>query len=77
MTGKPQTGYQLVEGLGTSITTVDRVVVQLEKAGAIITREIGSDGRQVVFRLVDVTGPKGACPYLHQGDRVRVVAARL
>ena len=77
MTGKPQTRYQLVEGLGTSVTTVNRVVAQLEKAGAIITREIGSDGKQAVFRVVDVTGPKAARPYLHLGDRVRVVAARL
>ena len=49
MTGKPQTRYELVEGLGTSVTTVNRVVAQLEKAGAIITREIGSDGRQALF----------------------------
>jgi DNA-binding Lrp family transcriptional regulator len=75
MTGKPQTRSQLVEGLGTSVTTVNRVVAQLEKAGAIITREI--DGKQAVFRVVDVTGPKGARPYLHLGDQVRVVAARL
>ncbi len=77
MTGKPQTRSQLVEGLGTSVTTVNRVVAQLEKAGAIVTREIGSDGKQAVFRVVDVTGPKAARPYLHLGDRVRVVAARL
>jgi hypothetical protein len=77
MTGKPQTRSQLVEGLGTSVTTVNRVVGQLEKAGAIVTREIGSDGRQAVFRVVDVTGPKAARPYLHLGDQVRVVAARL
>ncbi len=77
MAGKPQTRYELVEGLGTSVTTVNRVVGQLEKAGAIITREIGSDGKQAVFRLVDVTGPKAARPYLHLGERVRVVAARL
>ena len=60
MTGKPQSRSQLVAGLGTSVTTVNRVVAQLEKAGAIITREIGSDGKQAVFRLVDVTGPKAA-----------------
>jgi predicted ArsR family transcriptional regulator len=77
MTGKPQTRAQLVEGLGTSVTTVNRVVGQLEKAGAIITREIRSDGRQAVFRVVDVTGPKAARPYLHLGDQVRVVAARV
>jgi DNA-binding Lrp family transcriptional regulator len=77
MTGKPQTRNELVEGLGTSVTTVNRVVAQLEKAGAIITREIGSDGRQAVFRLVDVTTPGSKRPYLHIGDRVRVVAARL
>ena len=77
MTGRPQTRYELVEGLGTSVTTVNRVVAQLENAGAIVTREIGSDGRQAVFRVVDVTRPKGARPYLHIGDRVRVVAARL
>ena len=77
MTGKPQTRYELVEGLGTSVTTVNRVVAQLEKAGAIVTREIGSDGRQAVFRVVDVTGPKAARPYLHLGDQVRVVAARV
>ena len=59
------------------MTTVNRVVAQLEGAGAIITREIGSDGRQAVFRVVDVTGPKAARPYLHLGDQVRVVAARL
>ena len=58
MTGKPQTRYELVDGLGTSVTTVNRVVPQLEKAGAIVTREIGSDGRQAVFRVVDVTGQK-------------------
>ncbi len=75
MTGKPQTRSQLVAGLGTSVTTVNRVVAQLERAGAIITREIGSDGRQAVFRVVDVTGPKAARPYLHLGDQVRVVAA--
>ena len=75
MTGKPQTRYELVDGLGTSVTTVNRVVPQLEKAGAIVTREIGSDGRQAVFRVVDVTGPKAARPYLHLGDQVRVVAA--
>ncbi len=56
---------------------MNRVVAQLEKAGAIVTREIGSDGRQAVFRVVDVTGPKAARPYLHLGDQVRVVAARL
>ena len=50
MTGKPRTRAQLVEGLGTSVTTVNRVVAQLEKAGAIITREVGADGRQAVFR---------------------------
>ena len=77
MTGKPQTRYELVEGLGTSVTTVNRVVARLEKAGAIITREIASDGRQAVFRLVEVTSPKGGRPYLHIGDRVRVVAARV
>jgi DNA-binding Lrp family transcriptional regulator len=77
MTGKPQTRYELVEGLGTSVTTVNRVIAQLEKAGAIITREIGSDGRQAVFRLVEVTAPKGGRPYLHIGDRVRVVAAHV
>ena len=77
MTGRPQTRSQLVAGLGTSVTTVNRVVAQLEKAGAIITREIGSDGRQAVFRVVDVTGPKAALPYLNLGDQVRVVAARL
>ena len=77
MTGKPQTRYELVEGLGTSVTTVNRVVGQLEKAGAIITREIDSDGKQAVFRLVDVTGPKAARPYPHLGDQVRVFAARL
>ena len=77
MTGKPQTRSQLVEGLGTSVTTVNRVVAQLEKAGAIVTREIGSDGKQAVFRVVDVTTPKVARLYLHLGDRVRVVAARL
>ena len=60
MTGKPQTRSQLVAGLGTSVTTVNRVVAQLEKAGAIMTREIGADGRQAVFRVVDVTGPKAA-----------------
>ena len=77
MTGKPQTRYELVEGqgLGTSVTTVNRVVAHLEKAGAIITGEIASDGRQAVFRLVEVTSPKGGRPYLHMGDRVRVVAA--
>ena len=37
MTGKPQSRAQLVAGLGTSVTTVNRVVAQLEKAGAIIT----------------------------------------
>jgi hypothetical protein len=77
MTGKPQTRYELVEGLGTSVTTVNRVVAQLEGAGAIITREIGSDGRQAIFRLVDVTTAKAKRPYLHIGDRARVVAARL
>jgi hypothetical protein len=77
MTGEPQTRYELVEGLATSVTTVNRVVAQLEEAGAIITREIGSDGRQAVFRLVDVTTAKVVRPYLHIGDRVRVVAARL
>ncbi len=77
MTGRPQTRNELVEGLGTSVTTVNRVVAQLEKAGAIVTREIGSDGKQAVFRLVDMTGPKPARPYLHLGDEVRVVAARL
>ncbi len=77
MTGKPQTRYELVEGLATSVTTVNRVVAQLEEAGAIITREIGSDGRQAVFRLVDVTAARAKRPYLHIGDRVRVVAARL
>ena len=77
MTGKPQTRSQLVEGLGTSVTTVNRVVAQLEKAGAIITREVGTDGKRAVFRVVDVTGPKAARPYLHLGDQVRVVAARV
>jgi hypothetical protein len=77
MTGKPQSRNELVAGLGTSVTTVNRVVAQLEGAGAIITREIGSDGRQAVFRLVDVTTAKSKRPYLHIGDRVRVVAARL
>jgi predicted ArsR family transcriptional regulator len=77
MTGKPQTRYELVDGLGTSVTTVNRVIAQLEKAGAIITREIGSDGRQAVFRLVEVTNPKVGRPYLHIGDQVRVVAARI
>jgi predicted ArsR family transcriptional regulator len=77
MTGKPQTRYELVEGLGTSVTTVNRVVAQLEKAGAIITREIGPNGRQAVFRLVEVTATKVERPYLHIGDRVRVVAARI
>jgi DNA-binding MarR family transcriptional regulator len=37
MTGTPETRSQLVEGLGTSVTTVNRVVAQLEKAGAIVT----------------------------------------
>jgi DNA-binding Lrp family transcriptional regulator len=77
MTGKPQTRYELVEGLGTSVTTVNRVVSQLEKAGVIITREIGPNGRQAVFRMVEVTAPKVERPYLHIGDRVRVVAARI
>ena len=75
LTGEPQARSQLVAGLGTSVTTVNRVVAQLEKAGAIVTREIGADGRQAVFRVVDVTGPKAARPYLHLGDQVRVVAA--
>ena len=60
MTGKPQTRSQLVDGLGTSVTMVNRVVAQLEKAGAIVTREIGADGKQAVFRVVDVVGPSGA-----------------
>jgi predicted ArsR family transcriptional regulator len=77
MTGKPQTRYQLVEGLGTSVTTVNRVVAQLEKAGVIVTREIGSNGRQAVFRMVEVAAPKVERPYLHIGDQVRVVAARI
>jgi len=77
MTGKPQTKYELVEGLGTSVTTVYRVVARLEEAGAIITRDIGTDGRQTVFRVVDVSASRVARPYLHIGDRARVVAARL
>jgi predicted ArsR family transcriptional regulator len=77
MTGKPQTKYELVAGLDTSVTTVYRVVGRLEAAGAIITRDIGPDGRQTVFRLVEVSARKVARPYLHLGDRVRVIAARL
>jgi DNA-binding Lrp family transcriptional regulator len=77
MTGKPMSRNELVEGLNTSVTTVNRVVAMLQKAGAIITREIGSDGKQAVFRLVEVTTPKTERPYLQLGDRVRVVAARL
>jgi DNA-binding Lrp family transcriptional regulator len=77
MTGKPLTKNELVEGLGTSVTTVYRVVARLEEAGAIITRHIGPDGRQTVFRLVEVSARKVERPYLHLGDRVRVIAARL
>ena len=69
MTGKPQTKYELVEGLGTSVTTVYRVVARLEEAGAIITRDIGTDGRQTVFRVVDVSASRVARPYLLIGDR--------
>jgi predicted ArsR family transcriptional regulator len=77
MTGKPQTKYELVKGLDTSVTTVYRVVARLEEAGAIITRRIGPDGRQTVFQLVEVSARRVARPYLHLGDSVRVVAARL
>jgi predicted ArsR family transcriptional regulator len=77
MTGKPQTKYDLVEGLDTSVTSVYRVVARLQAAGAIITRHIGSDGRQTVFQLVEVSARKVARPYLHLGDLVRVIAARL
>jgi HTH domain len=77
MTGKPMSRNQLVDGLGTSVTTVNRVVAVLQKAGAIVTREVGGDGKQAVFRLVEVTAPKTERPYLQLGDKVRVVAARL
>jgi predicted ArsR family transcriptional regulator len=77
MTGKPQTKYELVEGLNVSVTTVYRVVDRLEQAGAIITREIGSNGRQTIFRLVDVSERRATRPYLQVGERVRVVAARV
>jgi hypothetical protein len=77
MTGKPQTKYELVKDLDTSVSTVYRVVERLQAAGAIVTRDIASDGRQTVFRMVDVSAPKVSRPYLHLGDRVRVVAARV
>ena len=77
MTGKPQTKYELVEGLNVSVTSVYRVVDRLEEAGAIITSEIGSDGRQTIFRLVDVSERKAARPYLQVGERVRVIASRI
>jgi DNA-binding Lrp family transcriptional regulator len=77
MTGKPMSRNQLVDGLNTSVTTVNRVVSTLQKAGAITTREIGGDGKQAIFRLVEVTTPKAERPYLQLGERVRVVAAGL
>lgn len=75
LTGRPQTRQELVEGLGISVTTVNRVVELLAEAGATVVRETAPDGRQAQFRVVDVRSPRNATRFPGLGDELTITGA--
>jgi biotin operon repressor len=75
LTGRPQTRQELVDGLGISVTTVNRVVELLTEAGATIVRDVADDGRQARFRVVDVQAPRTQTRFPSLGDELEIVGA--
>jgi biotin operon repressor len=75
LTGSPQTRQELTDGLGVSVTTVNRVVEILTEAGAKVVRDVADDGRQARFRIVDVQAPKATTRFPTLDEEVEIIGA--
>ena len=73
MTGKPMSRQDLIDGLTTAVTTVNRVVEALRGAGVIVTREVATDGKSAIFQVVEVREPKTQRPFPNIVDELRLV----
>ena len=76
LTGKPLTREQLIDGLQTTRTTVNRLINAMTSRGAIFERTVNANN-QAVFRLIDIEDPQLLRPFPLVGDKATVVGARL